>query len=191
MSSEFKLRSKPLVLGTYKPSSKIRVITDLNQKLEVPIFSAANLPAWSGASYVVARLIIQMGFLWSFRVPVIPPSDTFVAAIRWTEGEGIVRRFKLWQNIGELLSYPLYSGELIPAANAVLEIWSVEGENTAEILTEWTPMITLLELPDTCCDQESTLYALDAMCLTHEPPITDNYGNNLDEYFSHCASPVA
>jgi hypothetical protein len=185
-ANEFKLRNKPVSLGTVRPATgKSRVVTDLNQRLTVPTFTT-TLPSWPGASYIAARLLIQMGFLWSFRVPITAPSNTFVAAIKWTETGSIVRRYKLWQGVGELLSYPLYSGELIPAANAVLEIWSVEGQLTPALATEWNVPITLLELPDCCCDTESALYALDAMCLTHEPPITDNYLNNLDEYFEHC-----
>lgn len=187
-SGEHKLRSKPLALGTYKSSGKSRIVTDLNQRLEVPEFSAV-IPSWPGASYIVARLIIQMGFLWSFKVPVVKPSNTFVACIKWTESDNVVRRFKLWSGVGEILHYPLYSGELIPVADAVLEIWSVEDELTAELTETWHPPITLLELPDCCCDVESTVYALDAMCLTHEPPIADNYQNNYDEYFEHC--PIA
>lgn len=188
-NNEHKLRSKPLSLGSYKFNKKIRVVTDLNQKIEIPAFTT-TLPSWPGASYIVARIIVQMGFLWSFRIPVVKPTVTFVPCIKWVESGTIVRRYKLWEDVGELLGYPLYTGELIPAADVILEFWSIEDELTVALTEdEWQPLITLLESPDCCCDETSTITVLDAACLTHEPPIADNYLNNLDDYFEHCPLP--
>lgn len=180
--------AKPISLGTIRATKSPRLVRQLNQALDVPVFST-TIEEWPEASYIVARGIIQIGSIWSFVVPVTKPSSSFVACVKWTEAGTVVRRYKLWSGVGELLSYPLYSGELIPAADVILEIWCASGSLTASISTKWQPIIAALDVPADCCSVDNTLYSIDALCLTHEPPIPDNYLNNLDDYFGHCPLP--
>lgn len=180
--------AKPISLGTIRTSRNPRLVRQLNQALDVSAFST-TIEEWPGASYIVARGVVQVGSIWSFVVPVTKPSTSFVACIKWTEAGSVVRRYKLWENVGELLSYPLYNGELIPAADVILEVWCVNGSLTASITSNWQPIIAKLDIPENCCSVNNTLYALDALCLTNEPPIVDNYLNNLDDYFGHCPLP--
>lgn len=61
-------------------------------------------------------------------------NPTYVACIMWKDINGVVYRYKLWEDVGEtgyLLSVPLYAGQVI-MKNFRFEIWSLSGAITTE-----------------------------------------------------------
>jgi hypothetical protein len=76
---------------------------------------------WRGASEIVKILV----FTSTLKISLsdITPSTDFCACISWKEG-GQVIRYKLWNNVGEILYVPLYAGQRV-AATFNLEIWNV------------------------------------------------------------------
>ena len=118
-----------------------------NTTITLPAFNIPGI-VWTGASIILTEFSQTAVEDFTLHFP-LRANSTFCLAIRWLKNGLVVRR-KLWEGIGEKLSYPLYSGELIGAAHT-LEIWSVEGKTTA-LLEEATAMTTgILNDPLSCC----------------------------------------
>lgn len=83
--------------------------------------------SWAGASELVASADILNTRPFSFKLP-ISSNSTYVLAVRWSISP-YVYRYLLWNDVGELLNYPLYNGETI-GVNAVFEAWNVSVTNT-------------------------------------------------------------
>lgn len=119
---------------------------------------AVSLESWAGASRVFA---IQDILIPNQNFSIRPGQDfqvpNYVMTVKWV-AQGAVKRYKLWTSNYELLSYPLYNGEIIPGEGAQFEYWSTSYTNEPfaaafELLTD------ILEKPDDCCDESGTALA--------------------------------
>ncbi len=112
------------------------------------------VPTWLGASDIIAQYSISNSYYFSLKLPIEQFGENFVLAIRWAEGT-IIRRFKLWGDIGEVLYFPVYAGERI-GYNAVFELWSIDSEAAPELDEESTLDTSVLIMQDdsivgNCC----------------------------------------
>lgn len=177
---QFKLQQVVSTAIAADSTARARLIAYLNKTITVPAFSA-EYPEWAGASYVVAKGVITKDNDWSILMPVTRPNDTFVATIMWIDEDNNVNRYKLWTGIGELLNYPLYAGEIIPAGDAYLEIWNVEDELTASADESWTIPISTLELPESADDTTAETYTMDDLCIT-----LSGSPSTIEDYLEQC-----
>lgn len=114
-------------------------------------------------------------------MPVASRLD-FVLCIRWIDSEGEVQRYKLWENVDEILAYPLYTGEVIPAGIARFEFWSTLAGATGFTIT--TPIVlefSELEMPADFADTTATGTEIATVCLTHS-----SVPSTLTEYLEKC-----
>lgn len=130
-------------------------------KLIIPAFLLAP-NTWAGASTVLASIPLNNTAYLSLKMPIDLFGANFVPAIRWYDGV-LAKRFKLWENDGELLYYPVYDGERI-GPNAVIEIWSVNTtsapENDSAVTLESSQFVFPPNPCASCCaqpDQETLL----------------------------------
>lgn len=86
-------------------------------------FSVAT--TWRGASEIVLELRYALGFNFSFLLVAPPSNPNFCACIAWKPTADTIVRYKLWEDVGEILYVPLYNGELI-GGNFSIEIWNVK-----------------------------------------------------------------
>jgi hypothetical protein len=177
---QFRLRKSPLTLGQLRATRPGTLVADKNLYVSVPAFVAA-FPEWPDASYIVARIILNVGTPWSIVFPA-PISCNACVCVRWTIG-GVTYRYKLWRDVGEVLAYPLYGGEILPETGVYIEFWCINDGLTAVTLpSAWYIKTSALQMPDSCCDSTTALiYTGPEPCITHTPPATV-----LDDYFTHC-----
>ena len=148
---------KPAVLQPAKSAKPVILNRLVYKSLTVAGFTQ-NLEAWAGASRIFAiqnisipnqNFCIRLG--QNINVP------TYVMAIKWVS-QGFVKRYKLWSNGYEILSYPLYNGEIIPGEGAQFEYWTTSFATRA-FSTEFNLETDILEKPDNCCDEIGTALA--------------------------------
>jgi hypothetical protein len=148
---------KPAVLEPAKSAKPVILNRLVYKSLTVAGFTQ-NLEAWAGASRIFAiqnisipnqNFCIRLG--QNINVP------TYVMAIKWVS-QGFVKRYKLWSNGYEILSYPLYNGEIIPGEGAQFEYWTTSFATRA-FSTEFDLETDILEKPDDCCDEIGTALA--------------------------------
>ena len=130
------------------PYRKLYPVRTTRKQLVVPVFAIAN--TWSGVSQMLTRVSVSALNAWSFELPVIPQNSSYLAAVSWTDSEGFVYRYKLWDD--GVLYFPVYNGERIGVNNVQLEIWNVENEPLAYIDEEWVLKTSKLILPEICTD---------------------------------------
>lgn len=148
---------KPAVLEPAKSAKPVILNRLVYKSLTVAGFTQ-NLEAWAGASRIFAIQNISIpnqNFCIRLGQDINVP--TYVMAIKWVS-QGFVKRYKLWSNGYEVLSYPLYNGEIIPGEGAQFEYWTTSFATRAfseqfELLTD------ILEKPDDCCDEIGTALA--------------------------------
>ena len=148
---------KPVTLEPAKSATPVILNRLVYKSLTVAGFTQ-NLEAWAGASRIFAvqnisipnqNFCIRLG--QNIKVP------TYVMTVKWV-AQGSVRRYKLWSNGYEVLSYPLYSGEIIPGEGAQFEYWTTSFATRA-FSTEFELETDILEKPDDCCDEVGTALA--------------------------------
>jgi len=106
--------------ATYLQPQRIKII--------IPAFTL-SVPTWAGSSVVIAEFPIEnSNYYFSFKLPIKAFGENFIAAIRWKVGD-VCYRFKFWDDADGVLYYPIYAGERI-GVNAILEIWSIDSEDT-------------------------------------------------------------
>ncbi len=144
--------SEPLVLnqvsGIEANSALLPIPNDRRSKLAasyisktlnyilIPQFSLDSID-WLGASSIQFKLSYSLPS--SFTLPVsftAPAGATFCPVIRY-DVANVPIRYKLWDNVSELLYIDLYAGQLI-FKNFFIEIWNVEDFNT---ITNESPLI--------------------------------------------------
>jgi hypothetical protein len=109
-------------------------IRKINNNVVIPQFNLGSF-AWLGSSYIVRHFFCNLPS--SFTLLELPaPNLTFCATIRYDVAE-VPTRFKLWENVGELLYIPLYNGEVIHK-DFFIEIWTI---NSGDDIVNETPLI--------------------------------------------------
>lgn len=152
MSNGYGLNFKKVTQQVAKLYRKACGATKKNQELIIPAFSYPY-PTGIGASICVAVYTIPITTPWSIRYPFNQPSTSFVAVARYVSS-GVTYRYKLWNNVGEILPLPLYIGETLPAGTAI-EIWT-GSTNPAELTQTWRLPLGILENPSAPCDHDGT-----------------------------------
>lgn len=177
--ASYNLKYKALVRQTARGGVKSVGAARKNLEIVIPAFSYPH-PAGSGASQIVAIYYPAITYLWSVRFPIVQPNNTFVAVLRYTSS-GVTYRYKLWEDIGEILpQYNLYIGETMPV-NTVIEIWSVP-DLTAAISAQWVIKLGNLEDPATPADRDGTDIN-PSVCVP-----TFDYNGTLTQQLSTCAA---
>ena len=173
--SNFRLTAKLAQVRTPRLAAKASGASRKNYEL---IFQPFNIPYGFGAraSQAIAYYSIPLEQRWSLRVPIRPPSTNFVAVVAYRFGP-VVRRYKLWKNVGEVADFPLYLGETVES-DARIEIWTVPNRS-AVLPFVWKLPLTLLELPKTPADKDGTDIVAQA-CVVPYPA-------DVDTLFTACA----
>jgi hypothetical protein len=148
---------KPVTLEPAKSAKPVVLNRLVYKSLTVAGFTQ-NLEAWAGASRIFAlQDIIIPNQNFSIRLGQNINVPTYVMTVKWV-AQGVVRRYKLWSNGYEVLSYPLYNGEIIPGEGAQFEYWTTSFATRA--FSEAFDLETdILEKPDSCCDEIGTALA--------------------------------
>lgn len=102
-----------------------------SRPLEVILTLAADefaVPTWVGVSELIAEYPVDSA-VGSFVVTKLPAERSdYIIAIRGTNPDGVtLTRFKFYSTGDEVLTFPIYNGELIPGDDATIEIWSCES----------------------------------------------------------------
>lgn len=152
----------------------------MHNQLHLPTFNIST-PVWLGASYITTEFICSIGENWSIKIPVLKPRNLtvdFCLAIRYNVGEAVTR-YKLWENVGEDLDYPLYNGETLPS-ETVVEIWStILADQTSLLFNDYFIPTSILTPANLCCGDAIPTYELIERCslfteLPADLPITFN-----------------
>lgn len=176
------LQFTPLTLANTirRKKSPARLLRMLNKTLSLPAFTATS-PGWAGASHQLAKCDYTSTGAWSIMMPVAKRLD-FVLCIRWIDEDDVVHRYKLWENVDEILAYPLYTGERIPAGNARFEFWStLAGADGFTITAPIVLDIGEVEMPTDFADTTATGTEIATACLTHSTT-----PSTLTEYLEKC-----
>ena len=148
---------KPVTLEPAKSVKPVILNRLVYKSLSVAGF-AQTLEPWAGASRIFAVqniLIPNQNFCIRLGQNLNVP--TFVMTVKWV-AQGVVKRYKLWSNGYEVLSYPLYTGEIIPGEGAQFEFWTTSFSVRA--FSEAFALETdILEKPTDCCDELGTALA--------------------------------
>ena len=148
---------KPAVLQPAKSAKPVILNRLVYKSLTVAGFTQ-NLEAWAGASRIFATQNISIPTQnFCIRLGQAIQVPTYVMTVKWVS-QGFVKRYKLWTNGYEILSYPLYSGEIIPGEGAQFEYWTTSFATRA-FSEEFDLQTDILEKPDDCCDELGTALA--------------------------------
>lgn len=113
-----------------------RKLTGRRSFFVIPTFSY-NSVTWKGASEVVTQFNYTVDRNFVLPRTVNPPVDpNFVACIRWHDEDGNVRRYKLWQNVGEVLNVSLIRPSNVIGNNFTVEIWNIETDTSSSLAEE-------------------------------------------------------
>lgn len=111
-----------------------------NRPLEVALVLAADefvVPTWAGVSELIAEFPVDSA-VGSFVITKLPDEiEDYIIAVRGTNADGeTLTRFKLYSTGYEVLTFPVYNGELIPGDDAVIEIWSASNTPASTVDVE-------------------------------------------------------
>lgn len=135
---------------------------------------------WRGASEIVAKFFFTGNTIVKNIVDVyITSSTNYCACITWPNGTDSVARFKLWNNVGEILYAPDYALQRIPSEFNI-EIWSTN--NNPIILNAEEFFLSILLNPSSCiCEKPIRKIHIDGSGILDERGriILDEGGNTL------------
>ena len=153
---------EPVTLQPPKTAKPVTLNKLVYKTLTVAGFTQV-LETWAGASRIFALQDISLpNQNFSIRLGQNINVPTYVMTVKWVD-QGVVKRYKLWSNGYEVLSYPLYNGEIIPGEGAQFEYWTTSFSNRAFSLP-FELETDILEKPDSCCDEIGTAIA-NGICL--------------------------
>jgi len=119
---------QPFIKQNFAATNRIRsskVITPYRHKLRIKFYlSCLELAnTWRGASEIVAKFFFNS----NTNVNLFSGTQTwftnFCACVTWRIDDETIVRYKLWQNVGEILYVPFYGGQTIPNEFQI-EIWN-------------------------------------------------------------------
>lgn len=175
------------ISATRKPHSfsQASFSEEQNQYIELPVFNINDV--WEGASRLVAVYNYDVGQNVTIQNIVNPiPNNSFVLCVRWRVGN-IVYRYKLWEDVGEILFVPLYNSEIILHC-FILEVWSTVNTNNQHLDSPIRLDVGILvENPMPCDITALNLIASgNSSCATFRQPVPFN-GTNSSLNFPDCA----
>jgi len=118
----------------------------INHYIGIPVFTYNGI-IWKGASEIVVQYNYTTTKNFILRsLPVKPTNVNYVPCIRFRVG-GMVYRYKLWGDIGEIMpTVSLYNGEVIKR-NCVIEIWNIEGSLVVSNAAEFKITTSIRSIP--------------------------------------------
>lgn len=139
---------------------------------EIPSFLIDNLPV-TDSSFIATEFRVTLPSTTKFSLRFFPfkqPSfaTNFCLAIRTpiNDGDGLnVTRYKLWSNVGEILYFPLYTGQVIQGPFA-FEIWTT-GHAKVELDLPFDIILSLLADPGEiafCCQPNTNQLIVTPWC---------------------------
>jgi len=146
MSSNYWLTTAPAVRDTTKEKFLVTAgeIKKLNHYFVLPTFSIVGVP-WYGVSHEVAQFNYSATQPFSV-IDISGFSSQFCPCIKWRHNN-IVYRYKLWDDVNEILHAPLYNAEEI-GANFCIEIWNVDGVVNINLLQDKLIITSILTIPN-------------------------------------------
>jgi hypothetical protein len=118
--------------------------------LTFPAFSMDN--TWRGASEIIRKYNFSVGsatsILGLFAAP--PTGTNFCACISWKPTSTTIVRYKLWEDVGEIVWVDLYAGEKI-GEDFAIEIWNTDNE-TITLPEDFVLTLSTLIVPTDFCD---------------------------------------
>ncbi len=148
---------------TFRPATAIGTVATY---VAVPTFSYTGI-SWKGASEVVTQFNFTASKNFVLKNRPTPPSGVnYCLCIRYRVGS-VVYRWKLWQDVGEVLNVPLYNGEVIKK-NFVLEVWNVLNSTTVSNAAALNIITSVISVPTNFRNLAAT-----ALATGTEVPYTD------------------
>lgn len=127
----------------------------LNTFVEVP--SLVFPCVWRGASEIVAKLNFTIATNLSF-FDNVPLNPDYCAVISWRVDSNTIARYKLWEDVGEILYLDLYNGQTIGSEPSI-EIWNTKDSLFATI-EGFRLKTSELIIPSCSCDNDDHVVAL-------------------------------
>jgi hypothetical protein len=96
-------------------------------KIVIPVFD--EVPSlWPGASHIIKQYQVITDSNFALKMPIDnPPVLSFNICVSFQEEDGTVVRYKLWENIGEVIPHvELYSGQIL-LKNTKIELWTIKS----------------------------------------------------------------
>lgn len=160
----------PVTRDTIRTYTPVVLNRQVNSSLAISAFSA-TLEAWAGASRIFALQSLNLpGTNFSIRPRQNFTYTSFFICVKWV-ANGVVKRYKLWNPAGAVLSYPVYAGEIIPGTGAELEYWSTSASASPSI-PAFNIITDIIENPADCCDVTGTALA-NGICSIGNPATLD------------------
>jgi hypothetical protein len=115
---------------TSKPRTRSAgiAVTKRHTVLYLPEFEFDS--TWHGASEIVKEFRYAESNNMSIVKRSAPNNPNFVACIAWKPTSETIVRYKLWEDVGEILYVPLYDGQKINGAFSI-EIWNTKPDAEA------------------------------------------------------------
>lgn len=120
----------------------------LSTFLNIPAFNVVN--TWRGSSEIVAKFVYSLSTPVSFISDLPIANGNFCPCVSWKPTSETIVRYKLWENVGEILYVPLYTGQQI-GANFNIEIWSTN--NSPIVGTGDKLYLSFFQIPTTLCEE--------------------------------------
>jgi len=116
----------PRTLQRWLDPNPITALTRTQSYIVLPTFSVSTV--WFGYSDIIASFNYEGPNNFSLQInrEILPVTTTYLLCISWTDTNYVMHRYKVWQNVGEVIYFPcpLYTGQKI-GKNFRFEIWSV------------------------------------------------------------------
>ncbi len=130
-----------------------------------------NIPAFTGIANNIGISLIATQFNYQASqhftittLPIISSNISFVACIKYVLAGGVVKRFKLWENVGEtIIGCPLYAGQKI-YKNFTIEIWTIPDYTTTINEEEIKVSISIKRYVDNLLHQEDVEECTGVQC---------------------------
>ena len=135
----FASRSKATLDPKPRSRTKAGYVTKVGTIITLPAFSIET--TWRGASEIVGKFNYTLGN--NISVLRIEPQAGYCACVSWKPTSETIVRYKLWEDVREILYVDLYSGERL-GSEITIEIWNVkplvgtggEGDEAIQLITE-------------------------------------------------------
>jgi hypothetical protein len=121
-------------------------------------------PRRYGASFICAEFTMPLGNKCSLKWPVRQPANiNHALCCSWIDDKGVVQRRKLYGNVGEKIapSPEVYKGEPMNSPFK-LEIWNVDGNDTADLTKAIILPFSVTTLPKSSYDKTPFNYTVEA-----------------------------
>lgn len=154
-------------------------VTKRSTYITFPAFAIANV--WRGASEIVR----EFKFALANKTSIInlfteaPAGANFCPCIAWKPTSDTIVRYKLWEDVGEILYVPLYNGETINSDFSV-EIWNTPDTTGGG---PYRLSLSTLVIPSDFCDtSDIELVTTYTICTDVTFDFTD-YTPNVGDYY--------